>query len=207
MSPDKLIERALKAGIASLLADRSKFERILASSCTAAEIASAWTRFNARTPAVRAAFARTSDSFPEWSVALIPERLQQGFIGDLIERNHATGRKTIGAVHEATVAVFIQTDHPEETRMHDQIGKAIIYGSKLWIVQQGALTINYGSSTDLRPDETYLPETVFTRQQTWEVSGLMATYEEFDSPHDEALIHMAGITVDGIPGGVFPVQE
>ncbi len=206
LSADRLIEQALKAGVAALVADAALFARMLAS-YPADERARERARFLARTPSVQGAFARASDKFPLWSVVLGDEQADHEMIGDYLEVDATAGpygSQVLGAIEGQAISVLIQCEHPDETRSHHLLAKSIIRGSALWLIGQGATEISYQGARDLSPQESYLPENIFARQQTWKVGGISVAYVPLPEPHTTVYVHPSGITVDGINGGVIP---
>ena len=82
-----------------------------------------------------------------------------------------------------------------------------IFGQFLWMLEQGVTHIVPSGARDLRPDETYLPESVYSRVQTWGIGGLSVAYQALGVPRSVVYAHMTGITVDGHPGLIDPAAR
>ncbi|MDY0061891.1 MAG: hypothetical protein RBU45_18915 [Myxococcota bacterium] len=209
LSADRLVILALEAGVQSLLADATLFSRMLAS-YPAAERARMRTRFVGRRPTVRPAFARADDLWPIWAVTLGDEQVEQELLGNLLSIDPALGAhgsREIGALERQSVGVYLHCEHPEETRAHHQLAKAILRGSVPWLLQQGVVAVSYGGGRDLRPNESYLPESIFVRMQVWELVLPSVGYEVLPTPRSQVYAHLTGITVSGHAGHVAPEGE
>lgn len=209
LSADLLVIAALKAGLQALVDNEALFLSLLAA-YPADERARIRTRFLARTPTVQPAFARTSDPWPLWSVVLADRSPTDLFLGHRIgvaADIGTNGSRQFGYVGSQSVQIYLHTEHPAETRIHDLLCEACLFGQVGWLLGQGATSVIPGGARDLRPDETYLPETVFSRVQTWDLGGLTVAYEALPAPHTTIYAHITGITVDGIPGQVDPVGQ
>lgn len=204
LSADRLVVQALRSGVAVLLADQPLFRRYLAS-WDSAEIDREWARFTARPPVVQGAFARTGDKFPFWSVVLGSESSEEEFLGQFLEADLAAGTygsQVQGGIEKQGVAVWLQCEHPDETRAHHLLAKAIIRGSVWWLIQQGATTVEYNNAHDLTPEQSYLPDSVFTRMQSWSIGGISVAYQSLPAPKHGVYVHPSWVTVDGHAGGV-----
>ena len=206
---DRLIIQALKNGIAVLVADAALFNHLLRG-YTADEKARERARFLARTPTVMGAFARTGDKFPLWAVVLGDEQAEDEFVGQFTEIDTGigtNGSSQLGNSETQSIAIWIHCEHPDETRSHHTLAKAIIRSSVLWMIGQGALSVSYGGAHDVTPEENYLPENIFTRMQTWNVLQLAVAYEQLPAAHDVVYVHRSPLVVDGHTGGVVPVGQ
>jgi len=206
---DRLVIQALEAGVAALVADSALFARLLAG-YSAGEITRLRARFLARRPAVRGAFSRSDDPWPTWAVALGDEQPEQDLLGNqagLDPTGGAHGLREFAGLERQSVGVYVHCEHPDETRVHYLLVKSILRGSTVWLLQQGLVSVGFGGGRDLRPDEIYLPETAFSRMQTWELVAPCFAYEALPAPHTQILAHVTGITVDGHAGHVSPEGE
>lgn len=212
LPPDRLLLQALTAGVEELVADPTLFGR-LAAGWPAAELSRLQARFLARRPAVRPAFARKDDPFPTWNVALSEERPERELVGAYLgvdEAMGAHGASELGGLEEQLVAVYLCCEHPEEARLHHQLAKGIVRDSLRWLLEQGVVSVGYEGARDLRPDEQYLPETVWARLQSWRMVVPSVAYE-LRGPHpDRVFCFFETVDIPGHPGrrgGVQPAGE
>lgn len=208
LSADLLVTAALEAGVQALVDDAALFDRTL-SVYPAAQRARIRTQFLAHRPNVQAAFARLSDPWPRWSVCLGGSSPSELFIGHRLGVDSslgAHGSKESGYLSTQTVDVYLHCEHPNETRVHDLLAQACILGQALWMIGQGAHTVIPSNIRDLRPEETYLPENVYTRVQSWEIGGMSVAFEQLPAPKTEIYAHLTGVTVDGHSGRIVPVS-
>lgn len=206
LSMDRLVIEVLKDGVAELRADATLFDALLGS-YPATERARARTRFLERSPTIRPAFARPDDPWPTWSVVLGSEEETEGALAGLIAVDAtlgAHGSEVLGALEDQEVRIFLCCEHPDETRLHHLLAKAIMRGHLIWFLQQGVTGIAYGTARDLHPEETYLPETVFVRMQSWEFKGVSVAFRSLGAPKTKVWAFMEDVTVDGHVGKVHP---
>lgn len=169
--PERLLRRLLADTIDKLKSNRSELERFFAhffdASVSLEERTSFVDRFISHPPRVILGYARSGAVFPCFAIAMEGESEADNLVGDFIgqhdeESEEREPSEFTGAMWEATYAVNVYAQHPDEVIYLYHFAKAIIYGGKPYLMSLGVSEVGL-MGADLMPDENYMPADMFVR--------------------------------------------
>jgi len=163
------------------------------------------TSFQRSPPSTKLGYARSSSDFPCYAVVLESDKQSDDALADYLGETtphepDAVAKEYVGSMFEQTIGIYVFAEHPDVCLYMYQLAKAILIGSLHTLTEYGILDPRYDGS-DLNPQETYLPETMFTRRLGVTLKSLMSVPNVLAV--DPARVRIGGLFAEDIAvGGV-----
>ncbi len=136
----------------------------------AATIASAQATYRRKPPTIKRGYARTNERWPVVSIVLAGEDQDQSILG-MDSHDEVTGAGTVRNVKAMflaeAVTIFVHAEGPEIAALLHLVARQVLLGAMQAFADAGFDSLSYSGGRDLSPAESYLPENVWTRVQTW----------------------------------------
>ena len=169
LGPDLAVHDQLKSFFADLTTDDDAWPLMFPGVATD-KVEYMRDAFRALGPTVVLGFPRGENPWPVVAVILMPDSPEQEFVGrGQINVQAAAADNTLqfGMAVNQQVGVIIVGENSESNRILSIVAKAGIMAGHTFFAENALPGYSYGGQGDLAPDQTYLPEHLWVRQQTW----------------------------------------
>lgn len=141
------------------------FERLLPESLSETEKQGFWEMWRGATPRVTYGYPRQAGPWPQWTVILMGEQVEQIPLGYAVEEglNDKSG-------FLVTELVDIRTYAKNATYgrlLHYLARGAVLSARDIWL-REGYVLVRYRGARDLAPAQEFLPEDIWLRIQSWD---------------------------------------
>lgn len=211
---DLFVQRFLRnAWVSTYSTDFDEFKRLFNGINMAGNIESIfheWFTALSRTDYVvfRTAYNLDAKQHPQVIVSLAeePSELQPlGFYAEVAD----SGDTVFSTLVNQTAVVKIYGDTAEHVRVLHEFVRQAMMTSVRYFHNIGFTGVSYQSGADLEPDPEIMPELlgVYVRVQRWSTIFDASVTQAPGTTIDEIFVHTTDVTIDGITGGISPLEE
>lgn len=210
---DIFVQRFLRHAWTNYSADLASFKRLFAGINFVGNVESLleeW--FTALSPqdyvVFRTAYNLDQRQFPQVIVGLSEEPIDNqplGFFAGIADN----GDTIYSSLVNQTVVVKVFGSPPEHVRvLHEFVRQAMMTGVRHF-TRIGFVGLNYQAGTDLELDVEAMPELtgITVRAQRWSTVYQASVTQTTEAEASSVFVHISDVTVDGISGGITPLEE
>jgi hypothetical protein len=162
-------------------------------------------------PTIKRGFPRKTTEWPAVCCQLLSDRPNSRALGGVVAVDRENRTKTIGGLHDGVSAIAIYGKDDDEIDVYHIVLYAMIMRERRWAMDDAGGNLCdgllYENATDVEPAPDYLPDTIITRSLVYRTTGIRATVESLPPAVTDVYAHLNGVTVDGVTGGVTPVDD